>query len=215
MRKGGTYRPPKGLWQTRAMSGDAAPRLELTYEEYLALERTTGLKHEWVDGVAYAMAGGTPAHSRLSAQMIGELIRVIGDDPCGVHTSDLKIRPERIRFASYPDVAVVCDEVQTHPDDRNAVLNPTVLVEVLSDSTETWDRTGKFRRYRALATLRDYVLVSQHERRIEVYSRRDDGVWELREAGEGESLPLSAFGRSLEVDRVYRGVPLTPEPERT
>ena len=215
MRKGGTYRPPKGLWQTRAMSGDAAPHLEITYEEYLALERTTGLKHEWVDGLAYAMSGGTPAHSRLSAQMIGELIRVIGDDPCGVHTSDLKIRPERIRFASYPDVAVVCDEVQTHPDDRNAVRNPSVLVEVLCDSTETWDRTGKFRRYRALATLRDYVLVSQHERRIEVYSRRDDGVWELREAGEGESLPLSAFGRSLAVDRVYRGVPLTPEPERT
>lgn len=79
-----------------------------------------------------------------------------------------------------------------------------------SDSTESWDRAGKFRRYRRLATLRDDVLVSQHERRIEVYSRRADGVWELREAGEDESVPLSAFGASIEVDRVYRGVTLDP-----
>lgn len=198
------------------MMGDAARLTELSYEEYLALERETDLRHEWVDGVAYAMAGGTPAHSRLAAQMIGELLRILGDGPCGVHTSDLKVRPKGIRFATYPDVAVVCGDVETHPEDPNAVLNPTVLVEVLSDSTESWDRTGKFRRYRKLPSLRDYVLVSQHERRIEVYSRRDDGVWELREAGDGESVPLSAFQRAIEVERIYRGVTLTPEtaPER-
>ena len=196
------------------MMGDAARATELSYEEYLALERETDLRHEWVDGVAYAMAGGTPAHSRLAAQMIVELARILGDGPCGVHTSDLKVRPKGSRFATYPDVAVVCGDVETHPDDPNAVLNPTVLVEVLSDSTESWDRTGKFRRYRKLPSLRDYVLVSQHERRIEVYSRRDDGVWELREAGDGESVPLSAFQRAIEVERVYRGVTLTPETAR-
>lgn len=90
-----------------------------------------------------------------------------------------------------------------------------MLVEVLSDSTESWDRTGKFKRYRKLETLRDCVLVSQHERSIEVYSRGASGVWELREAGEGESAPLSAFPDGLDVDRVYRGVTLTPAPVRT
>ena len=184
--------------------------VDLSYDEYLAIERATDQKHEWVDGVVYAMAGGTIAHSRLSAQMIGELIRVIGDGPCGVHTSDQKIRGSR--FASDPDVAVVCGEVETHDDDPNAIINPTVLVEVLSDSTEPLGRTGKFRRYRKLASLKDYVLVSQHERCIEVYSRRDDDVWELREATAGESVPLSAFRGSIEVDRVYRGVTLTPAP---
>ncbi len=197
------------------MMGDAAALAELTYDEYLALERATDLRHEWVDGVAYAMAGGTPAHSRLSAQMIGELLRLIGDGPCGVHTSDQKVRPRRGRFATYPDVAVVCGELETHPDDPNAILNPTVLVEVLSDSTEVWDRAGKFRRYRKLSSLRDYVLVSQHERCIEVYSRGEGDVWELREAGEGESVPLSSLRGALEVDRVYRGVTLTPPRERT
>jgi len=192
------------------MMGDAAALRDLSYEEYLALEARTGVRHEWVDGAAYAMSGGTPAHSRLAAQMIGELLRVIGDGPCGVHTSDQKVRPRRIRFASYPDVVVVCGEIETHADDPNAILNPTVLVEVLSDSSEDWDRGGKFVRYRKLATLRDYVLVSQHERRIEVHSRRDDGVWEMREAGEGETVPLASFAEGLAVDRVYRGVTLTP-----
>lgn len=203
-----------GSWHRAAMMGDAARVVECTYDEYLALERSTDRRHEWVDGVAYAMAGGTPAHSRLSAQMIVELARLIGDGPCGIHTSDQKIRTRRGRFATYPDVAVVCGEVETHEEDPNAILNPTVLVEVLSDSTETWDRTGKFRRYRQLAPLRDYVLVSQHERCIEVYSRGEGGVWLLREAGEGESIPLSAFPGAIDVDRVYRGVALTPAPPR-
>ncbi len=166
----------------------------------------------WVDGVAHPMSGGTPAHSRLAAQMIGEPSRVIGDGPGGVHSSDQKVRPRKIRFASYPDVVVVCGEVETHAGDPNAVLNPTVLVEVLSDSTEDWDRGGKFVRYRKLTTLRDYVLVSQQERNIEVRSRRDDGVWEMREAGEGETIPLASFAEPLSVDHVYRGVTLTTAP---
>ena len=197
------------------MMGDAATAAELSYADYLALERSTDLRYEWVDGVAYAMAGGSPAHSLLCSRILVELARILGEGPCNAYTSDLKIRPRKIRFASYADVAVVCGEVETHEDDPNAILNPTVLVEVLSDSTETWDRTGKFKRYRKLDTLRDYVLVSQHERSIEVYSRGASGVWELREAGEGESAPLSAFPEGLDVDRVYRGVTLTPAPVRT
>lgn len=197
------------------MMGDAATVAELSYAEYLALERSTDQRYEWVDGVAYAMVGGSPAHSLLCSRVLVELARILGEGPCNAYTSDLKIRPRTMRFASYPDVTVVCGEVETHVDDPHAILNPTVLVEVLSDSTEAWDRTGKFKRYRKLETLRDYVLVSQHERSIEVYSRGAGGVWELREAGEGESAPLSAFPEGLDVDRVYRGVTLTPAPART
>lgn len=197
------------------MMGDAATVAELSYADYLALERSTDLRYEWVDGVAYAMAGGSPAHSLLCSRILVELARILGEGPCNAYTSDLKIRPRKIRFASYADVAVVCGEVETHEDDPNAILNPTVLVEVLSDSTESWDRTGKFKRYRKLETLRDYVLVSQHELSVEVYSRGASGVWELREAGEGESAALSAFPDGLDVDRVYRGVTLTPAPVRS
>jgi Uma2 family endonuclease len=194
------------------MTGNAAVAHDLSYEDYIALEQSTQLRHEWFDGVAYAMAGGSPAHSRLAAQMIVELARVIGDGPCGIHTSDQKVRSRKMRFATYPDVVVVRGEVETHPDDPNAVLNPTVLVEVLSDSTEDWDRGGKFVRYRKLVSLRDYVLVSQRERRIEVHSRRADGVWEMREVVEGETVPLASFAEALVVDRIYRGVTLAHAP---
>jgi Uma2 family endonuclease len=197
------------------MTSEGATAAELSYAEYLALERATDQRHEWVDGVAYAMAGGPPTHSLLCSRVLVELARILGDGPCNAYTSDLKVRPRNICFASYPDVAVVCGEVETHEDDPNAILNPTVLVEVLSDATETWDRTGKFRRYRKLDALRDYVSVSPYERCIEVYSRGARGVWELREAGEGESAPLSSFPVGIDVDRVYRGVALTTAPART
>jgi len=194
--------------------GEPAASQEKTYAEYLAIEAATGMKHEWVDGVVYAMSGGTLAHNHLGAQIIGELLRLIGDRPCRVFTSDQKTRPSRVRFAAYPDVTVVCGEPIVHDDDPNAVTNPIVLVEVLSDSTEGWDRAGKFRRYRKLASLQHYVLVSQHERCIEVYSRANDGTWIFSEALEGESAALEALGGSLDVDRVYRNVALTALPER-
>lgn len=190
--------------------GNAARPLEKTYDEYLAIERATDQKHEWIDGVVYAMAGGSLAHNRLSAQVIVELARLIGDRPCGVYTSDQKTRSARGRLAAYPDVTVVCGEPVVHDEDPNAITNPVVLVEVLSDSTEVVDRTTKFQRYRRLPSLKDYVLVSQHERSIEVYSRDPEGNWVLREASAGGRVPLSAFGASIEVDRVYRGVVLEP-----
>ncbi len=184
---------------------------EVSYAEYLAMEERSEARHEWVDGVVYAMSGGTLAHNQLGAQMIGELLRLIGDRPCRVFTSDQRTRPREVRLAAYPDVTVVCGEPAVHEEDRNAIVNPLVLVEVLSDSTESWDRAGKFRRYRKLASLRHYVLVSQHERCIEVYSRDADGSWALREASDGESVMLDALGGALEVDRVYRNVTLTPD----
>lgn len=183
-----------------------------SYEDDLALERSTDRRHEWVDGVAHVMEDSTIAHSQLAAQVIGEFGRILGDRPFSVHAPCQRVRGTR--FASYPDVTVVCGDVQVADDDPNAIVNPVALVEVLSDSTETWDRGGKFRRYRKFESLRDYVLVSQHERCIEVYSRDEDGEWRLREAADGESVALSSLGGAIEVDRVYRGVTLTPVPAR-
>lgn len=194
------------------MTSDSAHRQEMSYAEYLALEASSETKHEWVDGVVYAMSGGTLAHNQLGAQIIMELGRILEDRPCRVFTSDQRARPRRVRFATYPDVTVVCGEPLVHDDDPHAIVNPVVLVEVLSDSTEAWDRTGKSRRYRTLESLQHYVLVSQHERRIEVYTRGADGAWILREGGEGESVALEALGGALSIDRVYRNVTLTPDP---
>ncbi len=190
--------------------GEAAAATWIDYEAYLALERANDQRHEWFNGLVYAMAGGTLPHSGLSAAMIGEL-RVLAL-PCGcqVFSSDAKLRVLATGLATYPDGSVVCGDPVIDPDDHNAMTNPSVLVEVLSDSTEGYDRGDKFAHYRQVPSLRDYVLVSQHAHRIEVFSRDGENQWTLRVAGPGQSVPLSAMKGVIEVDRVYAGIKLGP-----
>jgi Uma2 family endonuclease len=192
----------------------AARAPERRYDEYLSIEQSADRKHEWVDGLVLAMAGGTPAHNQLSAQVIVELARVIDERPCRVFTSDQRVRATDGRFASYADVAVVCGDPNLHPEDVNAITNPLILVEVLSDGTEAWDRSGTIRRDRRFASLRHYVLLSQHEPLVEVYTRVDEEGWTLREFGPGERAALSALDGALSVDRLYRGVVLESTPAR-
>ncbi|MEQ1503056.1 MAG: Uma2 family endonuclease, partial [Myxococcota bacterium] len=113
-------------------------------------------------------------------------------------------------LATYPDLTVVCGAVERHPDDADAITNPTAVFEVLSDSTEGWDRGGKFRHLGAAPSLRHYVLVSQDPRSIEVYTRTGEQRWELVRLGPGQTAELGALGIALDVDRVYRNLP--PEP---
>jgi Uma2 family endonuclease len=197
-----------GIVEQETTMGEPAARGRASYEDYLALERATDRKHEWLDGQVFAMAGGTPEHSALSAAMIAELRRLAGRGPCVVHTSDLKLRVPRTKLATYADAVVVCGEPVRDSGDPNAITNPTIIVEVLSDSSERWDRGGKFRNYRAIESLRDYIIVSQHERSIEVYSRNAQGRWMLYEASGGETVRVSALDGVLEVDEVYRGITL-------
>lgn len=192
--------------------GEPAKQPWISYADYLALERAEDRKYEWLDGRVYAMAGGTLEHSRLAAETIGELRRIGATKGCHVYTSDAKVRVLATGLAAYPDVAVVCGPVERDPDDPNAMTNPAVLVEVLSDGTEAYDRGEKFRHYRRVPSLRDYVLVSQHERCIEVYSRDARGRWVLSTAGPGEAAPLTAMEGALEVDRVYGDIELPPAP---
>jgi Uma2 family endonuclease len=185
------------------------------YAEYLAFERDARAKHEYLDGAVYATAGGTPGHSHLAANVIYELRRLLGDRPCVVFTSDLRVRIPATGLSTYPDVSVVCGPLVRAVDDPDAVTNPSLLVEVLSDNTEAYDRGQKFLHYRRLASLREYVLVSQQEPRVEVYARGERGHWWLSEAGAGERVVLASVEGELAVDHVYRGVALaarTPPP---
>ena len=124
------------------------------------------------------MAGGTPEHSRLSVNVQGELRNALRGRRCTVFNSDVRVRVLATGLGTYPDATVVCGRLEVDPEDKNTVTNPIVIVEVLSDSTETYDRDDKRAHYRQLPTLRDYLLVSQHERRIEHYHRNDDGTVE-------------------------------------
>src|SRR5690606_21070696 len=152
----------------------AEPALQTTYAEYLELEAGSEERYEFVDGMVYAMAGGTPEHARLALALGAELRSVLAAKGCGVYTSDLKIRIEATNRSTYADAVVVCGPNRFSELDANAVTNPTVIVEVLSPSTEASDRGEKWRHYQRIPSLREYVLVSQGEPYIEVFRREGD-----------------------------------------
>lgn len=190
-----------------------APHHVFSYRDYLARERETGLKHEWLDGQIYAMAGGmagvTMAHAHLIAEVTAALRALVRPGRYRVFTSELKIRVLATGLATYPDVSVICGDVRRDPEDANAATNPTLLVEVLSESTEAYDRTEKWRHYRRIPSLDGYLLVAQDPRRLELFARvragEDEGAFERRVAGPTEALALP-IGGELVVDALYAGV---------
>lgn len=176
----------------------------ISYAEYIAAEASSDRKHEWLNGVVYAMAGGTLDHSALAAAMIGLLTAALRGQPCRVFTSDARVRVRATGLSTYPDASVACGSIERDPEDPDALANPVVLVEVLSDSTEDWDRGGKFAHYRRIPSLRDYVIVAQRERLVEHHARNADGTWTMRDLGPGEVLRLTGAAVAIAVDELYR-----------
>jgi len=174
-----------------------------SYAEYLAIEASTELKHEWLAGRVYSMSGGSPEHSAIAANLIRILGNQLLDKPCRVYTSDLRVRVTATGLATHPDVAVVCGPLERDQEDPNAAVNPVVVVEVLSPSTESYDREEKFSHFRRVSSLRAYILVSQQERRIEVFARNDDLSWTLRETRAGRAR-VECIDCELSVEDVYR-----------
>jgi Uma2 family endonuclease len=183
--------------------GQAALRTGLSPQEYLAFERAAGQRHEYADGEVFAMAGGTMRHSLLAANVIGELRSALRAQPCRVFTSDMRLKiPTNDRY-TYADAGVVCGRSAFEDEVEDTLLNPTVIVEVLSDSSELYDRGDKFAQYRTIASLKDYVLVSQKQPLIEHFARQPDNSWLLRLHGPGERLLFSTIQCELAVDEVY------------
>jgi Uma2 family endonuclease len=180
-----------------------------TYEDYRRFEEATDAKHEYLHGQILAMAGGTPEHAALATAIIGLLERRLAGRPYYPFSSDLRVRVRATGLATYPDVTVICGELERDPDDPNAAVNPTLLVEVLSSSTEDYDRGEKSAHYQKIASLREYLLVSHRERRIERRWREGTGEWERESAGRGEILHVSALKIDLEIDAIYERSPLT------
>ena len=176
-----------------------------TYADYVALEMNSTSKHEFLDGEIYAMAGGSEEHSALAAAMVHALVNAVGHRPCRVHTSDLRIYVEAVGLATFPDCSVICGPLQQHePSPKATALNPTILVEVTSDSSEDYDTGPKLEYYRTIPTLREYVIVSHRERRIVVETRGNDGAWTSRVATKGSGSSVSSLNAELIVDEIYR-----------
>jgi Uma2 family endonuclease len=186
-----------------------AERLKLTYAEYLARENASETRHEFLDGDVFAMAGGTPEHSAIIAAVTMALVQLRGG-PCRAFVTELRTRIRADEHGpdvgTYPDVAIVCGPVLRDSEDPIAIINPTVIIEVLSNSIEAYDRHGKFRNYRRLEALQEYILVSQHRPLIERFAKRE-GIWcEPDCAGPSGSIALLSAPATLDVDEIFEGL---------
>lgn len=181
----------------------------LNEREYLAMERASEVKHELWEGECYAMAGASYEHNLVVANLVGALREQLRDRPCIVLASDMKVHaPSKSGFV-YPDASVHCGPPQFYDERRDVLLNPTLIVEVLSESTEAFDRGSKFEGYRALPSFREYVLVTPAKPLVERFLRIDEQRWELTEHREG-SLALPSLDVTVELAEVYRNVPFAP-----
>ena len=183
--------------------GEAARKL-VTFAEYIAFEEKAETKHEYRNGEIVAMAGGVPEHGRLAMSVGLAFGKQLEGRRCATFSSDTRIRVLATGLATYPDLSVVCGKLEVDPEDKNGVTNPVVLVEVLSPSTEAYDRGRKFRDYKQIPSLKEYVLVSSEERLIEVFRRQEDGSWSYHDTAERGIAELTSIGCKLDLDAVYR-----------
>lgn len=193
------------------------PITRCTPEEYLRREQDASEKHEYYHGEVFAMAGGSPQHSLVIANVIGELRSRLKAGPCRVYDSNLRVRIPRTTLYTYPDLSVVCGPLQFDPLDvrQQTVLNPTLLVEVLSPGTEAWDRGGKFENYQRIESLREYVLVASETPRVETFLRQTDGRWLYTAVSGLEARArLDSLNADLALAEVFAGIAFpAPPPE--
>jgi Uma2 family endonuclease len=188
----------------------------LTVADYLRLEREAEFRSEYFDGEMFAMAGGTRAHSLIACNLLGELRNALKSTKCVAYNSDLRIKVEATGLLTYPDVSIACGEQRFLDETEDTLLNPIVLIEVLSDSTEAYDRGKKFEHYRQIPSCREYLLVSQKEARIEQFVRQPNGDWTLKEAaGLSGEIELNSLGIALRLAEVFAKVQFTPGRLRT
>ena len=189
------------------------PKPFLTPEEYLASERAGDQKHEYYQGEVFAMGGARFEHVGIVSNLVISLGNQLQGGPCPVFSSDLRVKVSRTGLYTYPDVGVVCDQPQFDDQYNDTLLNPRVIIEVLSPSTESYDRGKKFVHYRSVESLAEYLLVSQDQPRIEQYIRQPNHDWLLHEAAElPGTIHLPSIDCDLRLSDVYANIDLA-EPE--
>lgn len=184
----------------------------ITAEDYLTAERESDSRHEFLDGRVYAMAGESLSHSQVCMNLGGEVRNKLKGKDCQPLSPNMKVRTSTASLFAYPDLTIVCGEPQFHDKKKDVLVNPKVIFEVLSPSTEKYDRSTKFARYRmGNETLNDYVLVSQEKPFVEHFSKRDDGEWLYRSFGDmNEVFEIESVGCLLSLAEIYDRVEFEP-----
>lgn len=187
----------------------AQPLPSLTEEEYLVHERASTIKHEYYRGRIYAMTGAKEPHNLIAGNTLATLHRQLRRKPCRVYPSDMRIKVLRTGLNTYPDVTIVCGQPHFTDTVHDTLTNPTVIIEILSASTERYDRGLKFENYRTIDTLHDYILISQDHHHIEHYVRQANGQWLLTEATHlSETIDIQSIDCTLSLEDVYEKVEL-------
>ncbi len=180
------------------------PKYKFTCDEYIALERESESRGEYFDGEIFAMGGASETHNLITLNIAGELRQQVKGRPCKVYSNDMRVKVGPTGLCTYPDVVGVCDETRFDDDHKDTLLNPTVIFEVLSKSTEAYDRGRKFAHYRKLDSLKEYLLVSQDKYLIEHYVRRPDNNWLLSETdGLENTVDIPSVGCGLLLAEIY------------
>jgi len=185
----------------------AVPEQYLTIDDYIALEESSGVKHEFLDGAAFAMTGASPAHNLMTFNVASILRPQLRGKSCRIYSSDLRLKVEATGLYTYPDASVVCGPAQFADTPKNTITNPAVLIEILSPSTESYDRGKKSQHYRKIESLRAYLLIAQDSRHVELYVKEEQNRWVLAEFSQEDAVvPLDTIGCAMTVKDIYEDV---------
>ena len=197
----------------------AQPKRYTTEQEYVVFERASTTKHEYYAGEVFAMAGGTIRHNIIATNTVALLHSQLRGTPCRALNSDMRVKVLATGLQTYPDVTVICGQPLFLDTSQDVIVNPTIIIEVLSPSTEAYDRGLKSQNYRMIETLREYFLVSQDKHHIEHYIRQDNGQWVFNEASDSDArMSIPTINAELIFTEIYDGVDISgedPAPTRT
>lgn len=183
------------------------PKALLTEEEYLAIERQAEFRSEFFAGEMFALAGASRRHNRIVTNLVVALDGQLAMRPCNVYSNDMRVKVQSTGLYTYPDVIVTCGEENFASGEMDVLLNPLLIAEVLSDSTEAYDRGKKFESYQGIESLKEYLLVSQNSQRVELFVRQGAKNWIYSEAHEPtETIRLQSVGCELRLEDIYRKV---------
>ena len=178
----------------------------MTESEYLEMERNSDSKHEFYQGEIFAMAGAKRVHNQIVFNISGLLFNHFREKNCNAYGSDMRVQVSTNGLYTYPDIVVVCGEEKYLDKTEDTFLNPSLIIEVLSDSTENYDRGKKFALYRGLESLKEYMLVSSEYRKVEIFRKNGAGQWVLSDVNEDEPAVLESVGCSLLLNDIYNKV---------
>lgn len=191
----------------------AIPKKKMTASEYLAIERKAELKSEFYNGEMFAMAGASRQHNEIKENLIGELFTRLKGGKCRTYSSDQRVKIDRTGLYTYPDIVIVCSQVEFDPLDPDTLTNPQVVIEVLSKTTESYDRGTKFQHYKRLPSVKEYVLVNQDRVQVDRFVRQQDETWVMTTFDPPENnFTLVTVDVQIPLTDIYRGVKLEEPP---